>query len=142
MRHRKDTFKIGRTGQHNRCMLANLLKSLILQERIFTTTAKAKELRRHADGMISLAKKNTLDSRRVAIAKLMVRFNALTCKERKLAKEGNHQAYNGDRLVVDKLFKELGIRFANRAGGYTRVIKAGQRVGDNAEISMIEFLQD
>ena len=107
MRHRKNTFKIGRTGSHRRCLLANMLKSLILEERITTTSTKAKELKRHADKMITLAKKNTLASRRLAIAALMIRFNALTSKEARLAKEGKGIGYNGDRQVIEKLFGAL-----------------------------------
>lgn len=142
MRHRKDTLKLGRTGSHNRCMFANMLKSLIEQERIVTTVTKAKELRRHADRMITLAKKNTLASRRTAIAKLMVRFNSLNSKEARQAKEGNTDVYNTDRKVISKLFDTLGPRFAARAGGYTRLVKADQRVGDNAQKCVIEFLSE
>ncbi len=142
MRHRKNTFKVGRTGSHRRCMLANMLKSLILEERITTTTTKAKELKRHADKMITLAKKNTLASRRIAIAKLMIRFNALGSKEARQAKEGKTLAYNGDRLVIEKLFATLGPRFGSRQGGYTRVMKSARRLGDNAETSVIEFISE
>ncbi len=77
MRHGKHTFKIGRTSAHRRCMIANMLKSLIHHGRIKTTITKAKELRRHADKLITLAKENTLASRRQAIADLMIRFNKL-----------------------------------------------------------------
>jgi len=123
-------------------MFANMLKSLIEQERIVTTVTKAKELRRHADRMITLAKKNTLASRRTAIAKLMVRFNSLNSKEARQAKEGNTDVYNTDRKVISKLFDTLGPRFAARAGGYTRLVKADQRVGDNAQKCVIEFLSE
>ncbi len=82
MRHGKHTFKIGRTASHRRCLIANMLKSLIAHERIETTVTKAKELRRHADRMITLAKENTLASRRRAVAELMVQFNALLQKKR------------------------------------------------------------
>lgn len=142
MRHRKDTVKLGRTGSHNRCMFANMLKSLIQEERIVTTIAKAKELRRHADGMITLAKKNTLASKRSAIAKLMVRYNSLTSKQTREVKEGSNHHLNEDRQVVKKLFDILGPRFATRAGGYTRIIKGDNRLGDNAQVCIIEFLND
>lgn len=142
MRHLKRTFKVGRTSSHNRCMLANLLKSLIENERISTTVTKAKELRRHADRMITLAKKNTLESRRQAIAKLMVRYNTLTPKEAREAKGGSTHFYNTDRRVVSKLFQTLGPRFAARAGGYTRIVKKENRVGDNAQACIIEFLSE
>lgn len=143
MRHGKHTFKIGRTGSHNRCLIANMLKSLIEHERIETTVTKAKELRRHADRMVTLAKKNTLATRRLAIAKMMIRFNTLTPKEARDAKKNNNtQAYNGDRIVIGKLFTELAARFAGRNGGYTRIIRTGQRVGDNASMCFIEYLPE
>ncbi|MCC5832093.1 MAG: 50S ribosomal protein L17 [Chlamydiales bacterium] len=142
MRHRKRNLKLGRTSSHNRCMIANMLKSLIDEERIVTTVVKAKELRRHADRMITLAKKNTLSSRRNAIAKLMVRYNALTAKESRQVKEGNTSVYNVDRRVVSKLFDTLGPRFDSRNGGYTRIIRSGNRVGDNAQTCVLEFLNE
>lgn len=123
-------------------MFANMLKSLITNERIETTVAKAKALRRYADQMVTLAKKNTLASRRQAIAELMIRFNTLTPKEAREAKAGDLSSYNDDRFVIDKLFGELGTRFADRNGGYTRIIKQGHRVGDNAPICVVEYLAD
>ncbi len=140
MRHGKDTFKIGRTASHRRCLIANMLKSLIDSGRIETTERKAKQLKRHADKMITLAKKNTLASRRRAIAELMINYNPLTTKEARAAKAGNKQSYNADRRVIDKLFGELSQRFAERNGGYTRVIKKDFRVGDNAPMCYIEYL--
>lgn len=142
MRHRKHTFKIGRTGSHNKAMLANMLKSLIVHERIVTTPTKAKELRRYADQAITLAKKNCLASRRRAISILQIRYNALTSKEQRAAKNGDTSAYNQDRIVVKKLFETLGPRFGSREGGYTRLIKAGNRVGDNAPTCVLEFLEE
>ncbi|MEN9344308.1 MAG: ribosomal protein [Chlamydiota bacterium] len=141
MRHGKDTFKIGRTAGHRRCLIANMLKSLIEHGRIETTERKAKELRRHADHMITLAKKNTLASRRQAIAELMITFNRLTSKEAKQAKAGSLDAYNADRKVVRTLFNDLRTRFETRNGGYTRIIKKDFRVGDNAPSCYIEYLQ-
>jgi large subunit ribosomal protein L17 len=142
MRHLNQTCKLNRTTSHRRCMFANMLKSLITKERIHTTVPKAKALRRYADRMITLAKKNTLASRRQAIAELMIRFNTLTPKEQRAAKEGNTQAYNDDRLVIAKLFDDLGSRFSQRNGGYTRIIKQGYRVGDNAQTCIIEYLEN
>jgi len=123
-------------------MLANMLKSLIEHEKIETTVTKAKELRRHADRMITLAKKNTLASRRQAVANLMIRFNTLTTKEARDAKTGKStDAYNGDRKVVGKLFGPLSERFAQRNGGYTRIVRLPEtRAGDNAPSCIIEFL--
>jgi large subunit ribosomal protein L17 len=122
-------------------MLANMLKSLIEHGRIETTVVKAKELRRHADRMITLAKKNTLASKRRAIADLMVTYNTLTTKEARTTKAGKSKAaHNNDRQVIGKLFGELSQRFAERKGGYTRIVRLGQRVGDNASTCILEFL--
>jgi large subunit ribosomal protein L17 len=140
MRHGKHTFKIGRTSSHRRCMIANMLKSLIEHGRVETTVAKAKELRRHADRMITLAKKNTLASRRSAIAKLMITYNHLTSKDAKMVKTGNKESLNADRQIMSKLFGDLSQRFASRNGGYTRIIKNGERIGDNAPKCFIEYL--
>lgn len=142
MRHRKHTFKIGRTASHRRCLIANMLKSLIEHGRIETTERKAKELRRHADHVVTLAKKNTLASRRQAVAELMISYNALTPKEARAAKKGDTSSYNGDRRVISKLFAELGVRFATRNGGYTRIIKKDFRVGDSAPTCYIEYLPE
>ncbi len=141
MRHRKKTFKVGRTGSHRRAMLSNMMKSLIENERIQTTVVKAKELRRHADKMITLAKKNTLTSKRSAIATLKVAFNPLSTKEARDAKGGDNSSFNRDRLVIDKLFGELRERFSTRNGGYTRIIRSGDRIGDNAPTCYIEYLK-
>ena len=140
MRHGKHTFKIGRTASHRRCMLANMLKSLVTLGRIETTVTKAKELRRHADHLITLAKKNTLAARRQAIGDLMISYNALSTKDARSAKAGNKDVYNTDRLVIDKLFGDLSTRFASRNGGYTRIVKLDTRVGDNAPTCFIEYL--
>lgn len=141
MRHRKDTAKLGRTSSHNRCLFANMLKDLIFRGRIQTTLPKAKQLRRYADKMVTLAKKNTLASRRQAISDLMIRYNTLTSKEKRKAKEGDMSSYNTDRLVIGKLF-DLAEKFTDRNGGYTRIIKSKQRVGDNAQLCLIEYLAE
>lgn len=142
MRHRKVSTKLNRTSSHRRCLIANMLKSLITEERIETTVAKAKQLRRYADKMITLAKKNDLASRRRANAEMMVRYNALTSKEARAAREGDLSVYNDDRLVLGKLFDILGPRFTARQGGYTRMVRMGRRVGDQAEVCVIEFLPE
>lgn len=142
MRHLKDTCKLGRTSSHRRCMFANMLKSLIEHGRIETTVAKAKALKRHADKMITLAKGNTLATKRRAIAQLMIRYNALTEQEARRARNGDTSAYNTDRQVIEKLFGELGPRFASRQGGYTRIIKsADRRIGDGSQLCYIEYLE-
>src|ERR1700738_3336937 len=104
MRHLKATSKLSRTSSHRRCLLANMLKSLIEHGRIETTLAKAKVLRRYADRMVTLAKKNTLASRRRAIAALMIRFNSLSPRQLRAAKKGEAYGMNGDRRVIKILF--------------------------------------
>ncbi len=140
MRHGNHTFKIGRTGSHRRCMIANMMKSLIENGRISTTVVKAKELRRHADRMITLAKKNTLAARRDAIAALMVSYNPLSTKEARRVKQGDKSSYSRDRIVIGKLFGELRERFNERNGGYTRIIRTHDRVGDSAPTCYIEYI--
>lgn len=140
MRHRK-SVKLGRTTSHSRCLISNLLKSFIDEGRIVTTLSKAKELRRHADKMVTLAKKNTLASRRLAISKLMIRYNTLSSKEARLVKSGKTHLCNRDRQVLKKLFFTIGPRFENRNGGYTRIVKGKTRVGDNAPTCILEFLE-
>lgn len=142
MRHQKNTRKLNRTGSHRRCMVANMLKALVTHGRIETTVAKAKFLSPYADQLITLAKKDTLAARRIAIADMMVRFNTLTPKEARLAKSGDTSAYNDDREVIDILFGDLGPRFASRQGGYTRIIKKECRVGDGAQKCFIEYLEN
>ena len=107
MRHGKHTFKVGRTGSHRRAMLANMLKSLIESGRIETTVVKAKELKRHADRMITLAKQNTLASKRNAISGLQVSFNPLNAKEARQVKKGDTASHARDRQVINRLFGEL-----------------------------------
>lgn len=141
MRHGKHTFKVGRTGSHRRAMLANMMKSLIENERICTTVVKAKELRRHAEKMITLAKKNTLASKRNAVATLKIAFNPLSAKDARAVKGGEQGSYSRDRLVLNKLFGELKDRFAARNGGYTRIIRKGDRIGDSAPTCYIEYLK-
>ena len=140
MRHRKRTCKLGRNTSHRRCLFANMLKSLIDLGQIETTVAKAKELKRHADKMITLAKKNNLAARRLAKGKLMLSYNTLTPKEARAVKNGDKSPYNADRLTLGKLFDELAPKYQGRDGGYTRIIKLGSRVGDAAPKCIIEFI--
>lgn len=141
MRHRKHTFKIGRTASHRRCMIANMVKSLIVHGRIKTTERKASELKRHADHVVTLAKSNTLANKRKIIGELMIRYNSLTTKEARAAKNGDISSYNTDRRVMGKLV-ELAERFSTRNGGFTRVLKEGYRVGDGASLCYIEYLAE
>ena len=111
MRHRSGLRKLNRTSAHRLAMLRNMMNSLLEHEAIKTTVPKAKELRRVVEPMITLAKVDTVANRRLA-------FNRLR-----------------NRAIVTKLFEVLGPRFANRNGGYTRILKMGYRVGDNAPMA-------
>ena len=117
MRHGHGLRKLNRTSEHRLAMLRNMMKSLLTHEAIKTTLPKAKELRRVVEPMITLAKIPTVANRRLA-------FNRLR-----------------DRDVVVKLFNELGPRFLARPGGYTRILKMGFRVGDNAPMALVELVQ-
>ena len=116
MRHRKSGVKLNRTSSHRKAMFRNMVTSLLKHDRIQTTDAKAKELRRWADHVITLAKKGDLHARRQALA--IVR----------------------EKAVVHKLFEEAPKRFGSVSGGYTRVIKVGRRPGDAAPVSLIELI--
>ncbi len=118
MRHRKSGRKLSRSSSHRQAMLRNMATSLLEHERIETTDAKAKELKRFADRMITLGKRGDLHARRQALS-------VLRSKE-----------------VTAKLFGDLAERFRDRPGGYTRVIKVGNRVGDAAPISIIELVEE
>jgi len=116
MRHRVAGVRLGRTSAHRLALFRNLVTALLEHEAVRTTDAKAKELRRWGDQMITLAKQGTLHARRRAAA--VVRQSS----------------------VVKKLFDELGPRYASRSGGYTRVVKIGLRAGDAAAISVVELV--
>ena len=117
MRHRKQGRKLNRTASHRKAMLRNLVTSLMEQETVRTTDAKAKEVRRTAERMITLAKRGDLHARRQALR--VVR----------------------SRAVVTKLFDEIAPRYAARNGGYTRIVKIGERRGDGAGISLLQLVQ-
>ena len=116
MRHGLNLRKLNRTSSHRLAMLRNMMNSLIAHEAIKTTLPKAKELRKVVEPMITLAKNDTVANKRLA-------FNRLR-----------------DRDSVVKLFADLGPRFAARPGGYTRILKMGFRVGDNAPMALIELV--
>ena len=116
MRHGHGLRKLNRTSSHRLAMLRNMMNSLLTHEVIKTTVPKAKELRRVVEPMITLAKEPTLANRRLAFDRLR------------------------DRDVVVKLFNELGPRFKARPGGYTRILKMGFRVGDNAPMALVELV--
>ena len=116
MRHRKGGFKLSRNPASRRALLRGLTTSLILEERIVTTVTRAKAVRPQIEKMITLAKRDTLHSRRQAAA------------------------YVQTPEAVQKLFDKVGPRFADRPGGYTRILRMGVRKGDGAESAMIELL--
>ena len=116
MRHRNGLRKLNRTSAHRQALLRNLTNALLRHEAIRTTVPKAKELRRVVEPIITLAKVPTVANRRLAFARLR------------------------DREMVVKLFNELGPRYQARNGGYTRILKAGFRPGDNAPIAYMELV--
>jgi len=118
MRHNKSGRRLGRTTSHRVAMFRNMVTSFLNHERITTTDAKAKELRSIADKMITLGKRGDLHAMRLAAA------------------------YIREKSVVTKLFTTIAPRFTNRSGGYTRIIKLGLRPGDNAQLSMIELVEE
>ena len=116
MRHRNGLRKLNRTSEHRKAMLRNMCNSLITHEAIKTTLPKAKELRMAVEPLITLAKEATLAHRRLAFDRTR------------------------DRDVVAKLFNDLGPRYKARPGGYTRILKMGFRVGDNAPMAFVELV--
>jgi len=116
MRHRNAGRKLNRTASHRSALFSSLACALIKHEQIVTTLPKAKELRRVADRLITLAKKGDLHARRLAFSRIR------------------------DEAMVAKLFETLGPRYAARPGGYTRVLKAGFRYGDSAPMAVIELV--
>ena len=116
MRHRQGLRKLNRTSAHRLAMLRNMCVSLLRHEAIKTTVPKAKELRRVVEPLITMGKTPSLANHRLAFARLR------------------------DREIVTKLFKELGPRYQTRPGGYTRILKMGFRVGDNAPMAFVELV--
>jgi large subunit ribosomal protein L17 len=116
MRHQVKKGKLGRNTAHRRALLRNLVTSFLDRERIRTTLAKARAARPVAEKMITLAKRGTLHARRQALA------------------------YMTQEAAVQKLFTELGPRFAERPGGYTRIVKLDKRMGDGASMAMLELV--
>jgi large subunit ribosomal protein L17 len=116
MRHRKGGRRLNRTVSHRLALFASLAQALIKHEQIVTTLPKAKELKRFADRLVTLAKRGDLHARRQALSRVR------------------------DEAMVGKLFATLGPRYADRPGGYTRVLKAGFRYGDSAPMAVIELV--
>ena len=117
MRHKVDTLKLGRSSAHRRAMLANMVSSLFYSGRIETTLVKAKAARRFAERMITLGKQGNLHSRRLAAARMR------------------------DEGAVKKLFDEIAPAYTGRQGGYTRILKLGQRRGDAAETCLLMLVE-
>jgi large subunit ribosomal protein L17 len=115
MRHRKNTFKLGRRSAHLKALLANQVSSLILCGQIETTLQKAKGTRKVVEKMVTYAKKGDLHHRRLAIAKIR------------------------DENAVKLLFSDIAPRFSDRKGGYTKILKLGKRLGDNAEMTLLKW---
>lgn len=116
MRHRYSGRKLGRTGAHRRAMFRNMTTSLVEHELIKTTLPKAKELRRFAEPLITLAKRDSVANRRLAFSRLQ------------------------DKAAVGKLFTSLAQRYENRPGGYIRILKCGFRSGDAAPMAYVELV--
>ena len=116
MRHNKKFNHLGRTASHRNAMLSNMACSLIKHKRITTTVAKAKALKKFVEPLITKSKEDTTNSRRVVFSNLQ------------------------DKFAVTELFKEISVKVADRPGGYTRIIKTGNRLGDNAEMCFIELV--
>ncbi len=116
MRHNKKFNHLGRTASHRKAMLSNMAISLIKHKRITTTLAKAKALKKYVEPLITRSKNDTTNSRRVVFS------------------------YLQDKYAVTELFKEISVKVADRPGGYTRIIKLGNRPGDNAEMCFIELV--
>jgi large subunit ribosomal protein L17 len=116
MRHRKSGRQLNRNSSHRKAMFSNMASSLVRHEVIKTTLPKAKELRRVIEPLITLAKQDSVSNRRLAFARTR------------------------DQEVVGKLFNELGPRYQERAGGYTRIMKCGFRAGDNAPMAYVELV--
>ena len=116
MRHRKSGRQLNRNSSHRKAMFQNMTCSLVEHELIRTTLPKAKELRRHAEPLITLSKKDTVANRRLAFDRLR------------------------DKRAVGKLFSELGPRYQDRPGGYLRILKAGHRPGDAAVMAYVELV--
>ncbi len=117
MRHRVDTFKIGRSSAHRRSMLANMVSSLFCNGQITTTLVKGRAASRFADRMITLGKKGDLHRRRLAVSRMR------------------------DKDAVKILFEEVAPRYADRNGGYTRIIKLGKRIGDASEMCILQLVE-
>jgi large subunit ribosomal protein L17 len=134
MRHLKRTAKLGRTGQHRNAMLANLVCSLIKHKRITTTLAKAKVTRSVAEKIVTLGKRGTVTARRLVAARLRTHGPGNNLRKAEKAK------WRKNDDIVRILFEEIAPSYKDRRGGYTRIVKLGQRQGDAAKTAILEWV--
>lgn len=135
MRHLKRTAKLGRTSEHRNAMLVNLVSSLIKHKRVTTTFAKAKAARSVAEKMVTLGKKGTLHARRLAAARLRAQGRALD------QSKAERKKWRQNEDVVHILFDQIAPVFKDRKGGYTRIVKLGERRGDVARMAILEWVE-
>jgi large subunit ribosomal protein L17 len=135
MRHLKRTAKLGRTSEHRNAMLVNLVSSLIKHKRITTTLAKAKAARSVAEKMVTLGKKGTLHARRLAAARLRAQARSLE------QSKDERKKWRKSEDVVHILFDQIAPVFKDRKGGYTRIVKLGERRGDVAQMAILEWVE-
>ena len=138
MRHRNSRTRLNRTSSHRIALLRNLAKSFIDNGKLVTTVEKAKELKKVIEPLITLSKEDSLNNRRRVQELLGIHYNKLTPKEARRAKNGDTSSYNVDRVVVGKLFTDFGPKYKERPGGYTRIVRSHYRLGDTAEMCIIE----
>ena len=135
MRHLKRTAKLGRTSEHRNAMLVNLVSSLIKHKRVTTTLAKAKAARSVAEKMVTLGKKGTVHARRLASARLRAQARSLDQSKEERKK------WRKSEDVVHILFDQIAPVFRDRKGGYTRIVKLGERRGDVAQMAILEWVE-
>ena len=136
MRHRNKTFKIGKSHAHRKAMLANMLVSLFTHGRIKTTVTKSNELRRWADTMVTCAKKGDLSNKKKVISTLRPRYSKYD------AITDTRVVNEIESVVVKNLFEELSPKYKDRNGGYTRLIKLNNRIGDGAQLCIVELVEE
>lgn len=137
MRHRKTGRKLGRNASHRVALFRNLTSALLEVEKIETTEAKAKELRRYAEKLITLARNHAPS--KVEAASDEAKADAIAARVSAVRQAAKTIQ---DRVILEKLFGELAERFIDRPGGYTRIIKVGRRLGDGAEMAIIELIPE
>ena len=143
MRHRVRTAKLGRTGEHRNAMLANLVCSLIKNDQIKTTLAKAKAARVVAEKMVTLGKKGTLHHRRLAVARLRAPQRKFFPRTKGVPGSELRKNWTDEHDVVRRLFDKIVPRLQNRQGGYTRIVRlAGARKGDAAQLAYLTWIFD